>query len=98
MTPRQLRRLQKRLDAQMELERNGTPIPGEIEARMTKLEPQQLYQIWVEVVGRKETIPVCPKMPEEFCEAILIEMNAQIALGKEKTWANPHILPCIPLD
>jgi hypothetical protein len=98
LTPKQLRRQKKQLDYQMEQERNGAPIPGDILARMTKPKDETLYQIWVEVFGKSEPIPICPKMPEEFCEAILIEINAQISLGKEKKWANPHILACIPLE
>ena len=94
MTPRNLRRLQKRLADQMEQERNGAPIDGEVAARMTALKDDTLYQIVVEVRGQKKPLAVCPTMPKEFCEAILVEINAQISLGKERVWSNPTLIPC----
>lgn len=94
LTPRKLRKLQKRLADQMEKERNGAPIPGEIAAKMTQMKDESLYQIVVEVRGRKEPLAVCPKMPQQYCEAVLTAMNAQISLGREKVWSNPTIVLC----
>ena len=99
LTPRQLRRQQKQLDHQMEEERNGAPIPPEIAAKMTKLNEQpMLYQLWVEVKGRIGPLAVGPRMSKEALEGVVSAVNQQIALGKEKTWGNPHILPCVLLN
>jgi hypothetical protein len=98
MTPRQLRRLKKRLDNQMERERNGEPIPGEIASRMTQLKDDTLYQIVVDVRGAKEPLAVCPKMPKQYCEMVLFEINKMICLGKERLWSNPSIIPCATIN
>lgn len=51
-----------------------------------------LYQLWVETkTGR--TLAVGPRAPRPFLEMMLTAMNAQIALGKEQSWSNPHLMP-----
>lgn len=94
LSPRNLRRLKKRLDHQMEQERNGAPVPGEILSRMTREEPDELFQIWVEPKGESHAIPLGPMMRRMSCEKVLEAVNKQIALGKAALWGNPHIVPC----
>lgn len=89
---RQTRRLLLQLESQMEQERNGAPIPAEIAARMTQeAEAQPLCQIWVERRNGQPPIPFGPKMLKYACEMLLIAINQQIALGREKLIANPTI-------
>lgn len=53
---------------------------------------EQLYQIHVE--RRDGTcIPIAPRMSREALEPLLVAINAQIALGNEREWSNPHLVP-----
>jgi hypothetical protein len=70
------------------------PIPGDIEARLTKPKEDNLYQVFVEVRGLRHPIPVGPKTKLELCEEIAVAIRGMIALGKEKTWGNPHVVLC----
>lgn len=53
----------------------------------------RLYQVNVEADGR--VLPVGPAMLKEVCEHFADTISAQIALGKEKSWRNPHVVPLI---
>lgn len=68
------------------------PIPGEIEARLTRdKDVQELYQVFVDIRSEPEPTPVTPKMLRPFCEEVLAAFNKAIIDGKAKDWANPHI-------
>lgn len=99
MTPRQQRRLLKRYENQIRLERNGAPIPPEIAAQMTKPKDQALYQCVVEhrdPESKEEgLLAVGPKGSKELCEAFLYAIIAGIASGKERYWTNPHVCAVI---
>lgn len=49
-----------------------------------------LYQVWVETSG--QSIPVGPKLPQGVAEEFAAAIRGQIALGREKTWNNPHVI------
>lgn len=73
------------------------PIPAEIEARMTKpIEAPALFQVWVERTDRKQPLPIGPRLAGssglEVCERLVQAINAQISLGKERRWGNPHVV------
>lgn len=55
------------------------------------LEP--LYQVHVELTESGKTIPVGPKWPKQAAEQFIMAINAKIAEGKERAWANPHLVP-----
>jgi hypothetical protein len=82
------------LDRQMELERNGAPIDGAVAARMTKEQPDDLFQIWVEPKGENHAVPLGPMMRRMSCEKVLEAINRQIVLGNAKLYGNPHIVRC----
>jgi hypothetical protein len=90
MTPRQQRRLLKRYENQLRLERNGAPIPPEIAAKMTKAEEATLYQCMVQTRDNR-IVAVGPKGARDFCEQFLFAILGNIASGKERDWFNPHV-------
>jgi len=99
MTSREKRRLRKQFDAQIEQERNGAPIPGEIAERMTKDKPAViLHQVVVTERGTGRLIPFGPMMIQDaagmFCEAI----NRQILLGAEKVFTSAAVVPMTPIQ
>ena len=99
LTKEELKAQDAELARLMNEERNGAPIPGEIAEKMTKPKPvEMLYQLWVEVRGEKEPKAIGPRMAYGPLEDLLAAINAQIALGKEKRWGNPLILPCLLID
>lgn len=99
MTPRNLRRFQRRLDDAIRLERNGAPPPPEIAARMTKpRKADVLYQVCVtqRTPGMPDRmIAVGPKMIRQACEEFAAAIHEQIAKGKELRWADPVVAPCL---
>lgn len=102
MTPRNLRRLQRRLDDAIRLERNGAPPPAEIAAMMTKpASVDALYQVCVTVRRDGEPdrmIPVGPKMIQQAAGALCEAIGRMIAAGRERTWLNPIVAPCLPAN
>lgn len=94
---RNLRKLHRRFEQQLEQERNGAPIPGDIAALMTKPKVrEELYQVRADVKdqsGRTSVLPVGPKIGLDACEQILIAVNGQISLGKLPGWANARMEP-----
>jgi len=56
---------------------------------------EPLYQVNVETRDGK-VLPVGPKAGRQFCERIVVAINAQIIKGREKVWANPHIVAAFP--
>lgn len=52
----------------------------------------QLYQVNVETRDGR-VVAVGPKASErQFCERLVVAINAQIIAGRERLWANPHIV------
>lgn len=99
MSRRQRRAFKRQWDSQIEQERNGAPIPPEIAARMTRpAEPQQLYQVVVTKVADRLPLRVGPMMTQDACGAIAEAINKQVALGRERTWADAVVVPCMQLD
>lgn len=55
---------------------------------------EPLYQVHVEQRGG-EVIPVGPKLLKWAAEMALVTIKTEIAAGREKTWGNPHLKPCL---
>lgn len=70
---------------------HGRPMPAP--PRPIKTKPEALYQVQVEDTRTGRAELVGPRMVGEaagmFCEAI----NREIAAGREKSWANAHVVP-----
>jgi hypothetical protein len=94
LSPKQLRKINQQMAADMEALNNGAPIPGEIAARMTKDQEDELFQIWVEPKGQSHAVPLGPMMRKLSCEKVLEAVNRQIAQGKDALFGNPHIVAC----
>jgi hypothetical protein len=58
---------------------------------------QSLFQVNVETRDGK-LVRVGPAMMREACEKIADSIKEQIALGREKLWSNPHVVPLITLE
>lgn len=92
-----LNRAQRRqYEHQLQLERNGAPVPEEIAARMTKpKDADASYQVFVDIKGEDGSRPVSPKFiggdGEEVCMQILETINAQICLGRLNGWGNARV-------
>lgn len=54
---------------------------------------QPLYQVVVERTSDGEPIRVGPAMLKEATDQFAETIRAQIALGREKEWSNPHVVP-----
>lgn len=94
MNRREKRRFKAQWDSQIEQERNGAPIPGEIAARMTKPKEQEaLFQVTVEN-RQGRLLPVGPMVVRQVADEFRAAINTQIALGQEKMWRNPIVVPC----
>lgn len=94
ITRQSRRMILRQLESQIEQERNGAPTPPEIAAHMTQeTEAQPLCQIWVERTNGKPPVAFGPKMMKDACELLVIAINQQIALGRERLIANPTIRP-----
>lgn len=102
MTPRNQRRLRKRLVAQIESEKiaraNGATlddiIPGDIAERMTKPKaPTMLYQVMVEQRKTGRPVAVGPAWSEASAGALAEAIRKMILAGKERDWGNPVIVP-----
>ena len=97
MTSRQIRRLRRQFAEQVDRERNGAPIPGDILERMTKPKsPDVLFQVVVTVRENRALLPVGPAMNRDACGLMAEAVNKQIALGRERTWMNAAVVPLTP--
>ena len=96
MTRRERRRFKTQWDAQVEQERNGAPVPGEIAEQMTKPRVEALHQV---VVTKRDGTPLAvgPMMIQDAAGMFAEAINRQVALGREKTWTNAIVVPCAPL-
>lgn len=102
MTARNRRRLQRRLDDAIRLERNGAPPPPQIAARMTRpRQADELFQVcvtWRRADHPDRMIAVGPKMIRQAADAFAEAIRKMIAAGKERTWADPVVAPCLPVN
>ena len=53
--------------------------------------PDVLYQVRVRT-RRGAYIPVGPRTTKDAAESLLVAINGQLALGREKDWTDPHIV------
>ena len=97
MTSRERRAFMKRWETQRNEERNGAPVPPEIAARMTKPKSDLLYQVVVETRGAG-MLPVGPMLIKAAADQFRAAIAGQVALGKEKHWFNPTVVPCMPIS
>jgi hypothetical protein len=99
MTPRQKRRFLNQFRKQVEEERNGAPIPGDVAARMTKpKEPDILHQIVVTVRESGRKVPLGPKMCAEALGQAVEAINKQIIQGQRRDWIHAEIVPLTPVS
>jgi len=99
MTSREKRRFREKFAAQVEQERNGAPIPGEIAALMTKPKlPDALHQVVVTLAGSGALLPVGPAMNRDACGMFAEAVNRQIAVGRERVWKNAAVVPLTPIS
>jgi len=89
-TPRRI--LNHRGVAQVPIHGDHEPIPGEIESRLTKpKDAQELYQVFVEVRGSSDPVPISPKMIETVCDELCAVANKAIIDGVRREWANAYV-------
>ncbi len=95
MTPRQQRRFRKQFAHQVEQERNGAPVAGEVAARMTKAKPADiLWQVNVTKPGGGDIIPLGPRFAAKDAAGMLCEaINMQILLGRERSFTKAEVVP-----
>lgn len=89
-------KLRAQYESQVEQERNGAPIPGDIAAHMTPPKKgDAMFQVYVDIKGEPGSRPISPQFAgepgEEVCLQILETVNAQICLGKLKGWGNARV-------
>lgn len=98
-TRRQKRRLYNQYLSDIEQERNGRPIPGEIAALMTKPKEQdQLWQLMVTVRGTGRAVPMGPMMCKDAVGMSVEAINRQIALGQRSDWSKAEAYPMTPIS
>lgn len=98
MTPRQKKRFLKQFQAQVEQERNGAPIPGDIAERMTKDKPAEvLWQVVCE--GRLKTglKAIGPKWTKGAAEALAAQINQCVSEGTERIFTKAFVVPTTPI-
>lgn len=54
---------------------------------------QPLYQVVVEQTSDGKTIAVGPAVLKEAADQFAQAIREQIALGREKAWSSPHVVP-----
>lgn len=77
----------------MQEEANGRPIHPEVQAKMTKEQKDQLFQV---VVPDKETgtfFHASPMMSMDACGVIAETINRQVIAGKRPSWGMAEVLP-----
>ena len=90
MTPRNTRRLMKRIAEQAERERNGAPMDAETAAHMTQPDEKEVYQVIVMQSGKPT--PVGFRAEKSVIEEFAAAIRAQIKAGHEKTWSEPLVV------
>lgn len=92
-------RMREQFRKQVEAERNGAPIPGEILELMTKpKEPDLLYQVGVTVRDTGKTVYLGPMMSEDAIRNIAADVNKQIAIGVRRDWTKADAYPMTPIS
>ena len=94
MNRHERRRFKAQFDYQVEQERNGAPVPGEIAELMTKPKEQQILHQVVVTKRDGSVIPFGPMLIQAVAEEFRAAIAGQIALGKEKMLRNPIVVPC----
>jgi hypothetical protein len=98
MTPRQKRRFLKQFQAQVEAERNGAPIPGDVLERMTKpKQPEPLHQVMVTVKDSRRMLPVGPMMLRPYADELAATINRFVIDGHERMWSSAAVVPMTPI-
>lgn len=98
MTPRQQRRFREQFRRQVEQERNGAPIPGDVAALMTKpKDPVILHQVMITVRGTGKKVALGPKMLKDACGLIAEAVNKQILSGQRRDWSVAEVVPLTPI-
>lgn len=99
MTPRQQRRFLKQFRQQVEEERNGKPIDGDVAAKMTKPKEETiLHQVMITVRDTGKKIPLGPKMLKDACGLIAEAVNKQIIQGQRRDWSVAEVVPLTPIS
>jgi hypothetical protein len=99
MNRRQRRAFKRQWDAQIEAERNGAPIPGDVAERMTKPKQQVLFQVMVTRKGRGDQLFACgPKMIKDACGLLCETINRTIIAGREKDYTSATVVPLNPIS
>lgn len=93
MTSREKRHVRQQLAAQIEQERNGAPIPGDIAARMTQPRPPALlYQVMVEQRRTGLALAVGPAWSQDAAGKLAEAIGQAIVAGRERDWASPTVV------
>lgn len=99
MTRREKRRLYNRYLSDVEQERNGRPIPGEIRALMTKeKDPDELWQLMVFDREARVLVPMGPMMSKDAIGQMAEAVNRQIATGQRQDWTKAEAYPMTPIS
>lgn len=99
MTPRQKRRFREQFRKQVEEERNGAPIPGDVAALMTKPKEQViLHQVMITVRGSGKKVPLGPRMSKDACGICAEAVNKQIISGQRRDWSVAEVVPLTPIS
>ena len=70
---------------------HGRPMPAP--PRPFKAKPECLYQVQVEDTATGRPKLVGPRMVLQAAEQFREAISIMIVRGKEKAWANPHVVP-----
>lgn len=98
-TRRQKKRLYADYLSNIEQERNGRPIPGEIRALMTKeKEPDMLWQLMVHDRDANRLVPMGPMMSRDAVGISVEAINRQIAQGQRRDWTKAEAYPMTPIS
>lgn len=98
-TRRQKKRLYAEYLSNIEQERNGRPIPGEIAELMTRpKEPDMLWQVMVFDRDAQVLVPMGPMMNKDACGISVEAINRQIAQGQRRDWTKAEAYPMTPIS
>lgn len=99
MTRREKRRLYAQYLSDIEQDRNGRPIPGEILERMTRpKEPDQLWQVMVRERATGDFIPMGPMACKDAAGMWAEAANRAILAGNQRDWLIAEIRPMTPIQ
>jgi hypothetical protein len=95
---RQQRRFLKQFRQQVEEERNGKPIDGDVAASMTKPKEETiLHQVVITVRETGKKVPLGPKMLRDACGICAEAINKQIIAGQRRDWSIAEVVPLTPI-